>query len=191
MTMLFRAQAYNNAWANHRLGKACLQLSGDDLAKTRESFFGSIIATLNHILIVDWFYVSALEGQCMGPSAFDDEIPCPEIEALVDQQKQIDARLIRACAAPDEALGPRIVTMERGHTIQKERFDRTFLHLIQHQIHHRGQVHGLLSDAGLAPPQLDEFYLAWEPDRTRRAGELEELGITEEAIWGDAAGAPG
>ena len=32
-------------------------------------------------------------------------------------------------------------------------------YLIQHDIHHRGQVHAMLSDAGVDPPQLDDFYL--------------------------------
>jgi uncharacterized damage-inducible protein DinB len=48
-----------------------------------------------------------------------------------------------------------------------ERVDRLLLHLFQHQIHHRGQVHAMLSGTRVASPQLDEFYL--EGDRQRRA----------------------
>ena len=66
----FRAQAHNNAWANHRLLGACERLSPEDLAATRTSFFPSIIHTLNHNLTVDWFYVSALEGASIGYAAF-------------------------------------------------------------------------------------------------------------------------
>jgi uncharacterized damage-inducible protein DinB len=36
------------------------------------------------------------------------------------------------------------------------------LHLFQHQIHHRGQAHVQLQHAGVAPPQLDEFYLVYD-----------------------------
>jgi uncharacterized damage-inducible protein DinB len=36
------------------------------------------------------------------------------------------------------------------------------LHLFQHQIHHRGQAHVQLQDAGIAPPQLDDFHLQFE-----------------------------
>jgi uncharacterized damage-inducible protein DinB len=32
-------QAYNNGWANHRLYKACLQLSHDEFVAPRCSFF--------------------------------------------------------------------------------------------------------------------------------------------------------
>ena len=49
-------QAYNNGWANHRLYKACLQLTQDEFVAPRCSFFPSIKATLNHLLTVDWFY---------------------------------------------------------------------------------------------------------------------------------------
>ncbi|MEM9239405.1 MAG: damage-inducible protein DinB, partial [Pseudomonadota bacterium] len=54
----------------------------------------------------------------------------------------------------------------------------------QHQIHHRGQVHCMLSGTSVAPPQLDEFYLAWEPDQKLREPDLEAMGMSETLIWG-------
>src|SRR4051794_35621405 len=68
----FRAMAYNNAWANHRLLSACAALSQDEFTAPRTGFFPSLQATLNHILIVDWFYVDALEGGTLGPDAWAD-----------------------------------------------------------------------------------------------------------------------
>jgi len=62
----YRAFAYNNAWANHRLLKACCALSQDEFVATRTSFFPSINATLNHILTVDWYYVEILERNLAG-----------------------------------------------------------------------------------------------------------------------------
>lgn len=66
-------QAYNNGWANHRLYKACLQLTQDEFVAPRCSFFPSIKATLNHLLTVDWFYLHMLEceqrGSCPTPMA--------------------------------------------------------------------------------------------------------------------------
>jgi len=180
MSDLFAPQAYNNAWSNHRLLRVCAGLSSEELAAPRPAFFGSIIATLNHILIVDWFYVSALEGVCIGPAAFADAVPEPEIAGLVAAQADVDRRLIAVCRGADPA---RIVTMTRASGDQKERFDRTFLHLIQHQIHHRGQVHALLSMTDAAPPQLDEFYMAWEPDTRLRAPDFDALGWSEDDIW--------
>ncbi len=63
----FRAFAYNNAWANHRLLAACRKLPQEGFAMGRTSFFPSLQATLNHNLTIDWFYVDALEGGRSGP----------------------------------------------------------------------------------------------------------------------------
>jgi hypothetical protein len=62
----------NNAWANHRLHEACAKLNADDYKATRTSFFPSIHLTLNHILLVDWYYLDALDngaGASFPPSA--------------------------------------------------------------------------------------------------------------------------
>jgi uncharacterized damage-inducible protein DinB len=79
----------------------------------------------------------------------------------------------------------RIVSVHRGHTIQRERMDRLLLHLFQHQIHHRGQAHAMMSSTSVRPPQLDEFFSAGEADL--RADEFAALGWTEDAIWSDRA----
>ncbi|WP_299048247.1 DinB family protein [uncultured Tateyamaria sp.] len=183
MTQLFVPQAYNNAWANHRLHRACAGLTPAELDAPRASFFGSIIATLNHILIVDWFYVSALEGACMGPSAFVDDVPHRDLDALRAAQRDVDRRLIAVTEDATLSDPGRTVLMPRDSGVQEDRFDRTFLHLIQHQIHHRGQVHGLLSLTPVQPPQLDEFYMSWDADARRRAPDLAEMGLTEADIW--------
>jgi len=59
--------------------------------------------------------------------------------------------------------------------------DRLLLHLFQHQIHHRGQAHAMMSATAVSLPQLDEFFVAGEAPL--RAGEFTELGWAEEAIW--------
>jgi uncharacterized damage-inducible protein DinB len=81
----------------------------------------------------------------------------------------------------DPAGLERIVDVHRGNRIQHERMDRLLLHLFQHQIHHRGQAHGMLSDTPVPPPQLDEFFSIGEAPL--RAAEFAELGLTEATIW--------
>ncbi|MEX0310568.1 MAG: DinB family protein [Tateyamaria sp.] len=184
MTPLFAPQAYNNAWSNHRLLRSCAALTSDELSQSRPSFFGSILACLNHILIVDWYYVSALEGACIGSAAFADEMPYHDIAALRAAQRDADLRLIAVTEDATLSDPARPVIMPRADFVQTERFDRTFLHLIQHQIHHRGQVHSLLSMTQVPPPQLDEFYMAWDADASRRAPDLAEMGLGEDDIWG-------
>ena len=94
-----RKLAYNNALANHRLHEACSRLKPGEFEAARVSFFPSIKATLNHILTVDWFYVDALEGGTLGPTAWDVEEPFDDIAALAAEQAKVDRRLVALCEA--------------------------------------------------------------------------------------------
>jgi uncharacterized damage-inducible protein DinB len=181
-TQPFRAMAYNNAWANHRLLTACVKLSQDDFQARRSGFFPSLRRTLNHILVIDWFYVDAMEGGRLGPDAWADEEPCLTVSSLYEAQTAVDRRLIAIVEGMDGAGLARIVAIDRRSRIQHERVDRLLLHLFQHQIHHRGQAHAMLSETSVAPPQLDEFFS--EGEAPLRAGEFAALGFNEQAIWG-------
>jgi uncharacterized damage-inducible protein DinB len=178
-----RAQAFNNALANHRLLKACSRLSQADLDATRVSFFPSIMRTLNHILTVDWFYVSALEGACIGYAAFEPEIPCPLFADLDSAQRAVDRRLISVCTDTDPAAFDQAVALVRPRWTQHEPRHRTLLHLFEHQIHHRGQVHAMLSGTSVSPPQLDEFFMSSAREQALRAEDFRALGFSEDMIW--------
>ncbi len=178
----FRAMAYNNAWANHRLLTACAALTPEEFAATRTSFFPSLAATLNHILVIDWFYVDALEGGDLGPKAWANEIPHPLLADLKREQAAVDRRLIAICEAlTDEALDGE-VRVNRVTRWQVERRDRLLMHLFQHQVHHRGQAHAMLAGTKVKPPQLDEFFSIGEAPL--RADEFAALGFSEEMVWG-------
>jgi uncharacterized damage-inducible protein DinB len=181
----YRTMAYNNAWANHRLLTACTRLLPDEFTAKRTGFFPSLRATLNHILIIDHFYVDAMEGGTLGPAAFADREPCATVTALKEAQAAVDRRLLKIVEALDAAGLQRIVSVHRGTSIQRERMDRLLLHLFQHQVHHRGQAHAMLSGTSVNPPQLDEFFSASEAPL--RAAEFEDLGWSEERIWGSNA----
>jgi uncharacterized damage-inducible protein DinB len=181
--------AFNNAWSNHRLLAACAALSPDELVAPRVGFFGSIKSTLNHIITVDWYYVDALEhamrGEPIGPDArrfFDPEEPFSEHAPLSEAQHAVDRRLVNLCVALREEDLQRPVAILRATGVQREPATRMLAHLFQHQIHHRGQVHCMLSGTSVAPPQLDEFFCANEAHL--RAAELQELGYSEAMIWG-------
>ncbi len=183
-----RAMAYNNAWANHRLLGACVNLTQAEFEATRIGFFPSLQATLNHILIIDWFYVDALEGGTLGPAAWSNRVPCPTVSDLRPAQAAVDHRLIAWCESLDEAGVDQTIQVHRGTRMQLERADRLLLHLFQHQIHHRGQAHAMLSSTPVPPPQLDEFFSVAEAPL--RAAEFGELGWTEAKIWGEASERP-
>lgn len=177
-----RAQARNNAWANLRLHDAVARLDHAAFVAPRTGFFPSLRATLNHILIVDRFYIDALEGGTLGPAAWADPEPCADIAALRVAQAEVDARLVRFCDAMTMAALLADTRVHRGSRVQVERTDRLLLHLFQHDIHHRGQAHAMLSATDVKPPQLDEFYSVGEAHL--RAGEFARLGFTEAVIWG-------
>lgn len=178
----YRAMAHNNAWANHRLLSACAALSPAAFTARRTGFFPSLCATLNHILIIDHFYIDAMEGGTLGPAAWADREPYRTVTALSHGQAVMDRRLLAIVRDLDEEGLGRIVAVHRGNRVQHERMDRLLMHLFQHQIHHRGQAHAMLSDTPVSPPQLDEFFSAGEAPL--RAEEFDALGWTEEAIWG-------
>lgn len=179
--LYFLSMARNNAWANHRLLKACSQLSPADFAAERTSFFPSIVATLNHILVVDWFYVDALEGGALGPAAWANEVPHPDFASYRIAQAAVDQRLINFCDTLYDVALALPVHLHRGIHVQVDRVDRILLHLFEHQIHHRGQVHAMLAGTNIAPPQLDEFFCAG--DTKFRTADLAELGWREDEIW--------
>jgi uncharacterized damage-inducible protein DinB len=188
VTLPYRAMAYNNAWASRRLLSACRALPQAGFVAPRTSFFPTLRATLNHILTIDLFYVDAMEGGTLGPAAWADPEPCETVAALQVAQAAVDRRLI----AVVEALRPddldRIVEVHRISRVQRERMDRLLLHLFQHQIHHRGQAHAMLSGTDLPPPQLDEFYCAGEAGL--RAAEFAALGWSEDTIWASRPQSP-
>jgi len=182
LVQTYRAFAYNNAWANDRLLTACAPLDQGDFEAERTGFFPSLQMTLNHIYIVDLLYVDALEGGWLGPTAWENPVPCPSLAELKPAQAAVDKRLIAVCNALTPDLLDGIVRVNRDPLVQTERRDRLLMHLFQHQIHHRGQAHAMLSGTAVKPPQLDEFFSSEEAPL--RAVELESLGWTEETVWG-------
>lgn len=157
---LFTAQAHNNAWANETLWQTCATLSEAAFSAPRPGFFGSIAATLDHIYEVDLYYYDALAEGGRGRAVYEREA-MTDPARLRDLQMAQDRLLIGFCEALTEADLTAMRRTERREGMMAERVDRLLLHLFQHQVHHRGQVHAMLSHAGVAPPQLDDFYLTY------------------------------
>ena len=182
------AHAHNNAWANHRLLGACARLSQAEFEAPRTGFFPSIRATLNHLLTVDWYYVDAIERSLRGAptnsewlSFFEPRVPCADVAALQAAQVASDARLVAVCEGLDAASLATPIRVPRRDRIDVETLPRLLAHLFQHQTHHRGQAHAMLSGTGVAPPQLDEFFCAG--DAPRRAPDLQAMGLSESRLW--------
>lgn len=154
--------ARNNAYANERLYEACCRLSQAEFDAERAGFFPSIRETLNHNWEVDRYYLDALCEEGKGLSVYDT----PHLETaekLRSAQTWQDRQLILFCDELSETDLDRSVAQDRGNNgVMRETIGNTLLHLFQHQIHHRGQVHAMLAGTGVAPPQLDEFFLEFD-----------------------------
>ena len=178
MTLLDHVQemARNNAWSNGRLLAACATLTDAEFGATRVSFFPSLRQTLNHILIVDWYYIDALTEGGRGRATYANEVPFPVFADLAAAQRASDRQLVAFCDGLDEAGLARAVTLDRGERgLKYDPVAAVLAHLFIHQIHHRGQAHAMLSGTPVEPPQLDEFFL--KEDAQRSVPELAALGI--------------
>jgi uncharacterized damage-inducible protein DinB len=85
-----------------------------------------------------------------------------------------------------EALSPEqldeVIEMDRGDHRQRERRGHVVAHLINHQVHHRGQAHAMLAGTSVKPPQLDEFLMPSEAHL--RVADMAVLGWTEGDLFG-------
>ena len=181
----FRTLAHANRLANHRLHGACSQLSRAEFKATRTSFFPSLWATLNHILIVDRYYIAALYRERDMRRAFESDTPYDDLRELAAAQVASDQRLIDWCEAADDAALDAQIEMDRDTFTQRDLARHVLMHLLTHQIHHRGQAHAMLAGTSVKPPQLDEFVMPSESHY--RTDDLAALGWTEGDLFGRRA----
>jgi uncharacterized damage-inducible protein DinB len=171
--------ASNNRWSNDRLYRAVLALKPGEFEAERMSFFPSIRETLNHILSVDIYYFDMLVEGGAGLSVFDTFTDFDDRVKLAEAQAAQDEMLVAYCRKLGAAELDRRVSTDRGEDGQiLERIGDLLAHLFLHQIHHRGQLHAMLSGTSVKPPQLDEFFLDF--DLKLRREETARLGIADQ-----------
>ena len=176
-----RTQVHANRLANHRLHAAMAALSADELQAPRTSFFPSLLATLDHILWVDGYYLDCLHGQADARDRALAWTPRQTLPTLAAEQVASDERFIALLDAATDADLDRTVQMPRREHVQREPFGNVVAHLLNHQVHHRGQAHAMLAGTTVAPPQLDEFLMSSEAHL--RQADVAALGWTEERIF--------
>ena len=179
---MLRIQAHANALANRRLGLALLQLGPGEWQAPRSGFFPSLALTLNHVLAVDGYYIGALHGEHDGVERWHAFSPCADAADWVRRQQASDHRLVAFCSALDAAGADAVVAMPRGDHVQHDRAGHVLAHLFNHQTHHRGQAHAMLSATAVKPPQLDEFMMPSEGHLRR--DDMRALGWDEQAVYG-------
>ena len=171
-------QAHANRLANHRLHHAMRDLTSEEYLATRTSFFPSLAETLQHILEVDLYYISALHGEADMARHWDQTPKHETVASLAAAQAVSDQRFIDHVAGLDAKALDDVVEMVRGEgRIQRDRRGNVIAHLLNHQVHHRGQAHAMLAGTAVNPPQLDEFLMASEAHL--RKDDVAALGWTE------------
>jgi uncharacterized damage-inducible protein DinB len=159
----FSTLARYNAWANRRLYDAVAQLSEAEYMKPRPSFFGSIHAALNHVLVGDRIWLARLEEN-PNPMYKLDQVLYGDLVALRVAREAEDAHIGNFVAGIDERRLDQILAYANTRGEKQHTPVRLVLgHFFNHQTHHRGQVHGLLSQTKVAPPPLDLIQFLREP----------------------------
>jgi uncharacterized damage-inducible protein DinB len=172
----FRRMAENNLWSNDRLLRAVIALQPGEFEALRVSFFPSIRETLNHILSVDLYYLDMMEEGGVGLAIFDRYRDYDDPIEFAEAQAAFDRRLLEFCGRLSEDDLDRRVPSDRGEGgFIPERIGDLLAHLFMHEIHHRGQVHAMLSGSSVKPPQLDEYFLDF--DLKLRREEVVRLGL--------------
>jgi uncharacterized damage-inducible protein DinB len=152
-----RRMARYNRWANARLFTAVEGLGSEAYHQARPAFFGSIHGTLNHILIGDRLWLARIEG-LPAPDVRLDDHPYADLASLAQARQGEDERMIRLTdgyndeSGLDRVLNYRALTMPGAQTTP---LYLCWLHLFNHQTHHRGQVHDQLTQTDIPPPSLD------------------------------------
>jgi len=150
-----RMTARYNRLANERLYEACATLPDAERKRRRPAFFGSIHATLNHIMVGDRIWLARFVGQEAPPIALD-AVLYDEFDDLRTARTAEDAR-IEAFAAGLTAVdlaGDVVYVNSRGDR-HADPMAVLMAHVFNHQTHHRGQVHDMLTQTAVPPPSLD------------------------------------
>lgn len=175
---LFRRMATYNQWMNEKLLSASKQLDAEALVADRGAFFGSILATLNHLANSDVIWLKRFSHHPGAHASLDPlrALPMPDprdlgrfgdLDSLAEHRRWLDLLILDWASSLSEADLDVILpyTNTRGVPGHKA-FAGLVLHFFNHQTHHRGQVTTLFSQAGIDVGVTD--LLALVPDHAPR-----------------------
>ena len=156
MNSPFPMLAAYNSWANRRLYEAAATLSDADYRADRGAFFKSVHGTLNHLLVGDRIWMRRFTGEGEAPTKLD-AILFGDFGELRLARETEDARIERYIGGLSEA---NLAGRFRYRTISNPRdieqpLAPALMHFFNHQTHHRGQAHCLLTGLTGTAPSLD------------------------------------
>ena len=139
---------YNSAM-NRKLYATVSLLSDPDRRQDRGAFFGSIYATLNHLLLVDRLWFGRIVGRPSNFHSLDQEL-YTDFEEMRRARLEMDTQIESwAQALTDQQLTADLIYRDMSNVESSSALWVVVTHLFNHQTHHRGQITTLLSQAGL------------------------------------------
>ncbi len=148
-----------NAWANQKLYEAVAELSASDYNKDCQVAFTSMNGTLNHLLIGDLIWLSRFQGTTGAPTGLD-KLLHQDFADIWDARKKTDADIVEYI----EGLNEGILTSDFSFTALTmpekvtQQLSYALAHFFNHQTHHRGQTHAMLTRLAGEAPSLDLGY---------------------------------
>jgi len=147
-----------NRWQNESLYGAAGRLSEEERRRDRGAFFGSIHATLAHLAWADRLWLSRFQQSPPSPVTMADGLAAfPTWQALQEERIACDAAIVHwADALVPEWLSGGLTYYSMSAHREISGLCWIFVaHFFNHQTHHRGQCHCLLTQCGLEMQDTD------------------------------------
>ncbi len=151
-----------NRWQNENLYGAADGLSDAERKRDRGAFFGSIHGTLNHLLWGDRAWMSRFAGTPKVTVGIKDSTGLyPDWEELKRERMEFDRKIIDWAEGLDPQWLDGELTWFSGAMQRELTMPKWVLvtHFFNHQTHHRGQVHAMLTAAGAKPGDTDLCFM--------------------------------
>lgn len=149
----FALMAQYNTWANVRLYRMAGQLSDEQYRRDVGAYFKSLHGTLNHLLAADRIWLRRLTGTGVAPTRLDATLS-EGLAELTEARRAEDERLLSFVEKlSDEQLEATIDYHTLNGSLQQQKLRELLAHLFNHQTHHRGQAHSILTAVGVKEPE--------------------------------------
>jgi uncharacterized damage-inducible protein DinB len=149
----FVMMANYNEWANARLFRVAGTLHEALYRKDVGAYFRSLHGTLNHLLVADRIWMRRLTGTGEHPEKLN-AILFEDLPSLHAARVEEDSRIIAFVQSLDEAAFEEVLDYRTlNGTPQRQRRREILAHLFNHETHHRGQAHAILTVLGVAEPE--------------------------------------
>lgn len=154
-----------NGWQNRQMKEALQALPQDALTQDRGAFFGSIFATMNHLLWGDWLWMSRFDGGDPPPvEASEHSRITPNIAEWGIQRFKMDARILHwaETRASVDLTGDLEWYSGTMGKVMSQSLSLCVTHFFNHQTHHRGQIHAMATAAGAKGWTTDLIFMPEE-----------------------------